>query len=57
MVIFKRDVPIYHEGCKYLKIIDYEPIKVFVQLFNDLAKKDYEFTDIIVNIHDEKNHR
>lgn len=31
-----------------------EPIKVYDELFKDLAKKDDEFTGIIVNIHNEK---
>lgn len=44
----------YHEGCKYLGVSGYEPIKVSDKLFKDLAKKDDEFTGIIVNIHNEK---
>ncbi|WP_299523581.1 hypothetical protein [uncultured Methanobrevibacter sp.] len=48
------DMTMYHEGCKYLNVIGYEPIKVSSQLFKDLAKKDDEFSGIIVNIHDEK---
>ena len=44
----------YHEGCKYLEISDYEPNEVFIQLFKDIAKKDDEFTGIIVNIPNEK---
>lgn len=44
----------YHEGCKYLGVTGYEPIKVSDELFKDLAKKDDEFTGIIVNIHNEK---
>lgn len=44
----------YDEGCKYLGVNGYEPINVSVDLFKDLAKKDDEFSGIIVNIHDEK---
>lgn len=45
---------ICHEGCKYLGVSGYEPIKVSDKLFKDIAKKDDEFTGIIVNIHNEK---
>ena len=48
------DLDMYHEGCKYLGVSGYEPIKVSDKLFKDLAKKDDEFTGIIVNIHNEK---
>ena len=48
------NLDMYHEGCKYLGVTGYEPIKVSDELFKDLAKKDDEFTGIIVNIHNEK---
>ena len=48
------NLDMYHEGCKYLRVTGYEPIKVSDELFKDLAKKDDEFTGIIVNIHNEK---
>lgn len=48
------NLDMYHEGCKYLGVTGYELIKVSDELFKDLAKKDDEFTGIIVNIHNEK---
>ena len=48
------NLDMYHEGCKYLGVTGYEPIKVSDELFKDLAKKDDEFAGIIVNIHNEK---
>lgn len=48
------NLDMYHEGCKYLGVTGYEPIKVSDELFKDIAKKDDEFTGIIVNIHNEK---
>ena len=44
----------YDEGCKYLGVSGYEPINVSVDLFEELANKDDEFSGVIVNIHDEK---
>ena len=48
------NLDMYHEGCKYLGVTGYEPIKDSYELMTDNAKTDDDFTDIIINIHNEK---
>ncbi len=43
----------YEKGFEYLELADYQPCEVSVELFLELAKKDDEFSGIILDIHDE----
>ncbi len=41
----------YEKGFEYLKLMDYEPCKVSIELFQELAKNDDEFSGIVLDIH------
>ncbi len=41
----------YEKGFEYLELADYKPCEVSMELFKELAKKDDEFTGIILDIH------
>ncbi|MGN0177256.1 MAG: hypothetical protein ACI389_05445 [Methanobrevibacter sp.] len=41
----------YEKGFKYLKLTDYTPCEVSIELFMELAKNDNEFSGIILDIH------
>lgn len=41
----------YEKGFEYLKLADYEPCEVSIELFKELAKNDDEFSGIILDIH------
>ena len=44
----------YEKGYEYLKLSDYKPCEVSIDLFKNLAENDTEFSGIILNIHSEK---
>lgn len=41
----------YEKGFEYLELEDYKPTEVSVELFMELAKKDEEFSGIILDVH------
>ncbi|WP_405270674.1 hypothetical protein [Methanobrevibacter sp.] len=41
----------YEKGFEYLKLRDYEPCEVSIDLFKELAKNDDEFSGIVLDIH------
>ena len=41
----------YEKGYEYLGLTDYKPCEVSIELFQELAKNDDEFTGIILDIH------
>lgn len=41
----------YEKGFEYLELEDYKPTEVSVELFKELAKKDEEFSGIILDVH------
>lgn len=43
----------YEKGFEYLKLSDYKPCEVSIELFKELAKKDIEFSGLILNPHSE----
>lgn len=43
----------YEKGYEYLELTDYKPCEVSVELFQELAKNDDEFSGIILDIHSE----
>ena len=43
----------YEMGIEYLKVNDYEPCEVSIELFEGLSKNDDEFSGIILNPHSE----
>lgn len=43
----------YEKGYEFLKLADYEPTEVSLELFKELARNDDEFSGIILNPHDE----
>ena len=52
-IIVFSDLENYEKGYEYLELADYQPCEVSCELFKELAKKDNEFTGLILNIHDE----
>ncbi len=53
-IIVFSDLENYNEGFEYLKIADYEPCEVSIDLFKNLAENDDEFNGLVLNIHSEK---
>ena len=43
----------YEKGFEYLELTDYNPCEVSIELFKELAKKDNEFSGLILNPHSE----
>lgn len=43
----------YEKGFEYLKLKDYKPCEVSIELFEELARNDDEFTGIILDVHSE----
>lgn len=43
----------YEKGSDYLKLVDYEPTEVSLELFQELSRNDEEFSGIILNPHEE----
>lgn len=43
----------YEKGSDYLKLVDYEPTEVSLELFLELSHNDEEFSGIILNPHEE----
>ncbi len=43
----------YENGFEFLKLADYNPTEVSIELFKELSKNDDAFSGIILNIHDE----
>ena len=43
----------YEKGFEYLKLADYNPTEVSLELFKELSKNDDAFSGIILNIHNE----
>lgn len=43
----------YEKGFEYLELTDYKPCEVSIELFKELAKKDNEFSGLILNPHHE----
>ena len=41
----------YEKGFEYLKLADYEPCEVSIELFKELAQNDDEFSGVILDIH------
>ena len=52
-IIVFSDNENYKEGIEFLKLASYEPREVSMDLFKNLAKKDKDFSGIILNIHSE----
>ena len=42
----------YEKGFEYLKLTDYKPTEVPIELFKELSKNDDAFSGIILDIHD-----
>ncbi len=53
MIIVFSSLEEYEKGFEYLKLTDYKPTEVSVELFKELSKNDDAFSGIILNIHDE----
>lgn len=51
-IIVFSDLEECEKGFNYLKLADYEPTEVSIELFQELAKNDEEFNGIILNPHD-----
>ena len=43
----------YEKGSNYLKLVEYEPTEVSIELFQELSRNDEDFNGIILNPHDE----
>ena len=43
----------YKKGFEYLELADYKPCEVSMDLFEELARNDEEFSGIILDIHSE----
>lgn len=52
-IIVFSSIEEFKKGCEYLKITDYEPTEVSVELFKELSRNDEEFTGVILNPHSE----
>lgn len=52
-IIVFSDMENYEKGFEYLKLADYKPCEVSMNLFKKLAQNDKEFSGIILNIHSE----
>ena len=50
-IIVFSDMENYNEGFEYLELEDYKPCEVSIDLFKELAKKDDEFSGLILDIH------
>ena len=52
-IIVFSDLEEYQKGFEYLKLVDYEPTEVSIELFQELSRNDEDFSGIILNPHDE----
>ena len=52
-IIVFSDLEEYQKGFDYLKLVDYEPTEVSIELFQELSRNDEDFSGIILNPHDE----
>ena len=50
-IIVFSDMENYEKGFEYLELKNYKPLEVSIDLFKELAKKDNEFSGLILNIH------
>lgn len=50
-IIVFSDMENYKKGFKFLKLVDYKPCEVSIDLFKELSKNDDEFSGIVLDIH------
>lgn len=55
-IIVFSDLEEYEKGYEYLKIADYMPTEVSIELFRELSKNDDEFSGLILNPHSENKY-